>query len=63
MEKIANPLRIYGSVTDAFFHDEITIIKNIYFYDLLRLRPFFQEVIATIAIHKLVQMYVFKNAC
>ena len=35
MEKIANPLCIYVSVTDAFYHDEITIIKNIYFYDLI----------------------------
>ena len=30
---------------------------------MFRLRPFFQEVIAKIAIHKLVQMYVFKNVC
>ena len=34
-EKTVNPLCFYVSVTDAFFHDEITIIKNIYFYDLI----------------------------
>lgn len=44
MEKIVNPLCIYVSVTDAFFHDEITIIKNIYFYELIvETLAFFQE--------------------
>ena len=63
-KKIVNPLCIYVSVTDAFFHDEITIIKNIHLYDLLKLRPFFKNfIIATIAIHKLVKMYVLKNTC